>query len=108
MTLNHEYTARARSGGGQGGQDRVHCALAQLGVGEQAAGGVGDVEDVDRLGAERLDAGGLDVQAAVAEGTADAPQQAGLVVRADLDDGGAVGRVVDQRDLGRRGRGGVR
>src|ERR1700730_4483435 len=66
--------------GGQGGEDCFHRALAQLGVGEQAAGGVGDVEDVDRLGAERLDACGLDVQAALAEGTAEAPQQAALVV----------------------------
>ena len=47
LTLTSATSARA-----EGREHHLDRALAQIGVGHQAAGGVGDVEDVDRLGAE--------------------------------------------------------
>src|SRR5579859_5306371 len=74
---------------------------ARGGIGDRAAVGTDDVEDVHGLRAERLHPGCAHVQAAFAEGTADPPQQARGVVRTHLNHGGGPRSIVDQGDLGR-------
>src|SRR5690606_15876782 len=95
--------AGAGGGSAERGEDLGPDGVEVVGGAEGAAVLVHDVEDVDGLGSQRIDAGGADPQAARAEHLPDPPQQAGAVVGADLDDGGGAGRVVHDHHAGRRG-----
>lgn len=97
---------RCRGGGFCGADDSGQGVLQGVqarGVGDGAVVGVFDIKGVDGHAALGADAGEGDVEALVADGLAQAEQQADFVARLDFHDGALHGELVVNVDRRREG-----